>query len=117
MGTSEVQDDGGEVKSPTGSMSSRYNTPPRPKNLPKPKSKSSMDESGQETRCDIPVTVKPDQPNICDRLAPKDTEKDILVHEIPEESSFSGFGYPSDDTRKITDKSAEVDKKSYENLK
>ena len=112
MGTSEVQDDGGEVK-----PSTRYNTPPRPKNLPKPKSKSSMDESGQETRCDVPVTVKPDQPNIYDMLAPKDIERDSLVYEIPEESSFSGFEYPSDAARNINDKSAEVDKKIYENLK
>ena len=119
MGTSEVQDDGGEAKSPTGSISSRYNTPPRPKNLPKPKSKSSRDESGQETRYDIPLTVKPDQPNIHDMLAPKDTEgeKDSPKSaEIAQESSFSGFEYPSDATKQNTGKSVEVDKKVYQSL-
>ena len=119
MGTSEVQDDGREVKSPTGSLSSRYNTPPRPKNLPKPKPKSSRDESGQDICYNIPATVKPDQTNIYDMLAPKDAEgeKDSPESaEIPEESSFSGFEYPSNATKQNTGKSVEVDKKVYQSL-
>ena len=52
-------------------------------------------------------------PNIHDMLAPKDAEKDSFGSEIPQESSVSGFEYPSDATRMITDKSAEVDGKVY----
>ena len=114
MGTSEIQDDDGAVKSPT-----RYTTPPRLMNLPKPKPKGSRDEPEQETRCDIPVTVKSDQPNIYYSLAPKDVdgEKGSPVYvEIPEETSFSGFEYPSETTEQNTGKSVEVDDKFYESM-
>ena len=110
MSTSEVQNYDVRVKSPTGSISSRYNTPPRPKNLPKPKSR---DRSDQETRYDTPLNIKPDQPNIFDMLEPKDAEggKESQLYEIPEESSFSLHEYPSDATKQITAKSVEVDEK------
>ena len=97
MGTSEAQDDDGKVKSPTESISSRYNSPPRPKNLPKPKSKGSKDESEQEAHYDTPLTVKLDQSNITSNMsAPKDLDADkdspIQVH--------SSFNDSSDDTSK-----------------